>query len=509
MKILFINFNLGSTAGINNGLAVLSAVLKEKGHQVKLIFLCEELAYSFDIRRIRQDIMSFNPDVIGMSLIEPQFKYMVNVCHSLQDYYKGYVICGGPHTTMDPEGVLSVKGVDAVCVGEGEDALSEFIEALEMGKDYMYIRNLWFKSHDGKIIRNRLRTFKDLNKLPPDDKELFDLDKIIPLKGYQLEVLLGRGCPYQCTYCINWSYVKKYKDLCERPVNVKEYIRVKNSDIVIQEIKKTVAKHPKIKKIAFVDDDFLAYGHFIEDFIEKYTREIRLPFIINCNPATFNIFKIELLKEAGCDSVRFGVESGSDRIRKDILKRPISNRIIIDALRKNNELGLISSIYIMIGLPTETKDEIFETLKLCVLTMPDIIKTMTFYPFKNTPIYNLCADLNLIDYAKKNILDSYDTFTCLRFPEEHQLFLRKIQTAFNWYINIVLDNDTSQEYHKLVNEIEKMNEDEWSRFDFYAVDRDVSQKFAKKGSTHYAKHVNRSLAVRMPSKASIDFKIQK
>ena len=507
MKILFIHFNLGSTAGINNGLAALSAVLKEKGHQIKLIFLCEEMGYGFDIKRIKQDIMDFNPDVIGMSLIEPQFKYMVSVCHSLQDYYSGYVICGGPHTTMDPEGVLSVKGVDAVCVGEGEDALFEFIEALEMGKAYTRIRNLWFKSYDGEIIRNKLRTFKDLSKLPPDDKELFDLNKIIPLKGYQLEVLLGRGCPYHCTYCINWSYVEKYKAMCERPVNIKEYIRVKNSDNVIQEMKNIVIKYPKIKKIVFVDDDFLSYGHSIEDFIIKYTREIGLPFTINCNPSTFNVSRIELLKESGCDSVRFGVESGSDRIKKDILKRPIYNSIIIDTLRKNNELGLISSIYVMIGLPTETKNEVFETLKLCGVTMPDVIKTMTFYPFKSTPIYNLCVDLNLIDYIKKDALDSYDTFTCLKFSEEHQFFLRKMQIAFNWYINIFLDNDTSQEYRKLVNTIERMNEDEWNKFDFYAVDREISQKFIKKGSTHYAKYINRSLAVKIPSRASIDFKI--
>lgn len=500
MKILFINFNIGATAGINNGLAILSAVLKKKNNSVGLLFICEELDYGFDLSRIRKDIINFGPDIIGISLMEPQFKYMEELCEDLQSYYKGFVICGGPHPTMDPETVLSVKGIDAVCIGEGEDALLELVEALEEGKAYTRIKNFWFKLADGTIVKNRLRNFKNLDELPPDDKELFDLKKILPLKNYQLEMMFGRGCVYKCTYCINDPYVRQYNNLSDGTVNVKEYIRVKNPDAVITEIKDTIQRHPEIKKIAFIDDNLLMYTEFIKEFFQKYKEGIGLPFMCNSNPASLTANKAKLLKEAGCDDIRFGLESGSERIKKDIMKRPIANHNIVKAFNITRDMGLMTSSFNMIGLPTETKEEVFETLKLNAQIMPDSIKVMTFYPFKNTPIYDLCEELNLIDYDKKRKLDNYDTFTCLKFPGEYQLFLKKMQTAFNWYINLLLNNEASLEYGKLIKDIEKMSEDDWEKFDFYAVDEEFSRRKRKKNVPHYSKFINRSLAVKFPSK---------
>lgn len=500
MRILFINFNIGSTPGINNGLAVLSAVLKDKGHKVGLIFLCEELGYSFDLSRMKNEIINFKPEIIGISLMEPQFKYMIDFCNDLRNYYEGFVICGGPYPTMAPEDIFSIKGVDAVCIGEGEDAMLELVDAIEANKDYSDIRNLWFKLSDGTIFKNKLRSFKDLNELPPEDKELFDMDKILPIKNYQLEVMLGRGCAYQCSYCINWSYIKRYEELCESAISVKDYIRMKKVDTVISEIQDSISKHPQIKKIAFIDDNFLMYSYFLENFFKKYRNEIYLPFMCNVTPASYNASKAKILKESGCDDVRFGVESGSERVKREILKRPVSNSAVMDAFKINNDLGMMTSSFNMIGLPTETKEEVFETLKLNAAIMPETIKVMTFYPFKNTPIYDLCEKLNLIDYNKKYELDNYDTFTCLKFSREHQLFLKKIQTSFNWHINLFLNNEASLEYGKLIRDIEKKTEKEWDEYDFYAVDEELSQKLRRRGISHYSKFVNRSLAVKFPSK---------
>jgi radical SAM superfamily enzyme YgiQ (UPF0313 family) len=498
VRILFMDFNLNATPGINNGLAILSAVLKKNNHQIGLIFLCEELGYSFELSRIRQDILKAKPDVIGISLMETQLKYMVDFCNDLRTYYKGFMICGGPHPTMDPEGSLSIRGIDAVCVGEGDDALVELAAALEAGKDYKNISNLWFKLPNGLIIKNKLRPFKNLNELPAEDKELFNLDKILPIKNYQLETIRGRGCVYGCSYCINHSYLEKYLQLCEKAVTTKEYVRAKKMDTVLTEIKDTVRKHPQIQKIAFIDDDFLMYPD-LENFCTKYREEIDLPFICNVNPLSFNFSKGKLLREGGCEVIRLGVESGSERIKKEVMKRPISNKSISRTSNGAIELGLGTSFYNMIGLPTETKEDILKTLRLNAALRPDFVKLMTFYPFKNTPLYNLCIKLNLIDINKRDSLDNYDTYTCLRFSPMHQLFLKKIQTAFNWYINLFLDNAASPRYKALIKTIESMTEDELEKFDFLAVDEEVSRNVRKKGVLHYSKFLNRSLAVKFPS----------
>ncbi|MDR4508742.1 MAG: B12-binding domain-containing radical SAM protein [Candidatus Brocadiaceae bacterium] len=500
MHILFINFNIGSTVGINNGLAILSAVLKKRGHKVDLLFLSEELGYDFDLERIRQDIIRLNPDMIGISLMEPQFKYMEALCADLRSYCKGFVVCGGPYPTMDPETVLSVKAVDAVCVGEGEGALCELVEALEAGEDVTHIRNVWYKMPDGTIVKNKLRPLTDISVLPPEDKELFELDKLLPLKNFQLETMLGRGCVYKCSYCINDSYVALYNKYGVEPTDTKSLTRMKNVDTVLEEIQNVISKYPGVRKIAFIDDNFLMYPGFVEEFYRRYKEEIGLPFMCNINPMSFTRSKGIFLKDAGCDDIRFGIESGSERVKREIMKRPITNKSVMNAFHITNELGLMSSSFNMIGLPTETKEEVYETLKLNAAILPDTIKLMTFYPFKNTPIYDMCEKLNLIDYDKKRELDDYDTFTCLKFPENYQLLLKKIQTIFNWYINMFLENGASSEYRKLVEKSESMGIDEWRDYDVLLEDKAVSKKMKKRGILHYSKFLNRSLAVKFPSR---------
>ena len=499
MRILFINFNIGSTPGINNGLAILSAVLKERKHEVKLLFISDELDYGFDLKRIKQDILEFEPKLIGVSLMEPQFKYMLKFCGKIREYYKEFIICGGPFPTMDPETVLSVNAVNAVCVGEGEYALCELVDALQNNQNINDIRNLWVKTSDGAVVRNRLRPFVDIDKLPPDDKELFDLEKILPLKSFQLETMLGRGCIYKCSYCINDAYLFQYKKLGENSVTLKEYVRVKNIDTAINELKNSIANHAQIRKIAFIDDNFLFYGNFMSDFCEKYKKEIRLPFMCNANPLSFDLNKAKILKDAGCVDIRFGIESGSERVKREILRRPITNQRVINAFDINRKLGMLTSTFNMIGLPTETKEEMLETLKLNAFISPDTVKVMTFYPFKNTPIYSLCEKLNLINYKKKFNLDNYDTFTCLKFSVKHQLYLKKVQAVFNWYLNLFFNREAALRYSSLIKQVEGMTEKEWEEFDYCAVDKEISDKLRRKGVPHYSKFINRSLSIKYPS----------
>ena len=500
MKVLFINFNIGSTVGINNGIAAMSAVLKAKGHQVELIFLSESLGYEMNLNRLKKDINRIDPDIIGLSIMEPQFKYIVEFCEDIKTYYQGVLVVGGPHPTMDPETVLAVERVDAVCIGEGEEALCELVEAVKNGQDYTNIKNLWVKASDGSVKRNKLRPFIDLNRIPPEDKSLFDLTRILPLKNYQLETMASRGCAFKCAYCINGSFLDLYARLSDGDAKVKDYIRVKDVNTVLTEIKNVIRMHPKVRKIAFIDDNFSTNREFILEFCRRYKEEIKLPFVCNINPMSFNEDKGRLLKKAGCDDIRFGIESGSERVRKEIMRRVVTTRSVMNAFRITNELGLMSSSFNMIGLPTESKEEVFETFRLNAQLLPDTIKVMTFYPFKNTPLYDLCEELGLIDYTKKNELDDYDTYTCLKFSSQHQFFLRKIQSAFNWYINMFLNKEASSQYRKLVEMVEAMDEDEWDHFDYLTADKKVSQKLREKGVLHYSKFVNRSLAAKFPSR---------
>ncbi|MDO8524894.1 MAG: hypothetical protein Q7S07_00195 [Candidatus Omnitrophota bacterium] len=191
------------------------------------------------------------------------------------------------------------------------------------------------------------------------------------------------------------------------------------------------------------------------------------------------------------------------------MRRPVSNKSVNEAFRVTREIGLMTSSFNMIGLPTETRAEALSTLELNARILPDTVKVMTFYPFKNTPLYDMCEKLGLIDHSRKKALDNYDTVTCLKFTGEHRLFLKKLQAAFNWYINSFLGNDASPVYAAGVKKIEAMDEDRWAGFDFYSADEELSCDMRNKGVLHYSKFVNRSLAVKFPSKHSEEMLIKK
>ncbi len=461
---------------------------------------------NLDLERIKKDVLDYDPEIIGISALEMQMKYVKIVCESLSTYYKGKVICGGLGPTMSPKETLYFDGVDAVCVGEGDDALVQYATCVHAGPDWWDvndIKNIWTVDKSKKpyfINNNPLRPLKDLEWLPTEDKEISDLEKILPLKGYQLEHGRGRGCAHKCHYCLNHAYLEQYRCYGPYPngVTLKEYIRSKPVETTIEELETSIKNHTKIQKIAFTDDDLLLYKD-TTDFLKEYKEKINLPFICNIHPQSVSREKVLALRTAGCDTVRVGVESGSERIKQEMLNRHVSNETVAKALHLCKEVGLTVSIYIMIGLPTETIDEVCQTFDFIAGLNPNIVKVATFYPYTGTKLYDFCEKNDLIDFELKEKLDSFDTHTCLKFPKEHQLFLYKAQLVFNWYINIALNNDASIYYSDFLDIVERMSEDEFDRYNetlFLEDDTFADKYWTEKRIPHFAKFMNRSLAIR-------------
>lgn len=503
MRILFLYFNLNVTIGIPNGVSQLSAILKQVGHKVQLITLCEELGYPLDLWRLKSDILGYRPDVVAISALDMQMKYVKTVCDSMTTYYNGWVICGGMGPTMRPDETIMYNGVDAICIGEGDDAFVEWVNAIQNGGDYTSIKNIWVCGEirgEPLILQNRLRPLKNLSTLPPEDKEISDLNTILPLKGWQLEHGRGRGCVNKCAYCMNHAYLEAYRlyGVGGKCPSVKEYVRSKPIDITMTELLTSTHNHPKIEKIAFIDDDLLLYRDTVE-FLRMYKEKINLPFVCNIHPHSVTSGKAEALRIAGCDTVRLGIESGSERVKKEILNRTMSNESAEKAIKLCHDVGLTTSIYIMIGLPTETMDEVHQTLRFIAKLRPDIVKLCLFYPFTGTKLYELCEKLDIIDYEKREKLDSFDTYTCLKFTPEHQLFLRKAQVIFNWYVNMYLEqgNDFTKYYSTNIEVVDKMSEEEFLEYEkggFLIDDTLAGEVWASSGEYCYTKFVNRSLA---------------
>ena len=438
-KVLLVHFNIGSTVGLNNGLTSISAMLKREGHTVKLLLLEKKSQLVEDVwSQVINPILEFEPDYIGLSLVETQKSYAFHFLEVLIPYKHGYIIVGGPFPTMHPEEVLAWVGVNAVCIGEGEWPMTMLVNEGNPGPF-----NIWVKGEPMPLIDKP----QNLMLLPPEDKKLFPLEYVIAAKGNQLEASAGRGCAYSCSYCINRSYIEKYK--------LGPTVRMKNPTTVIEGEILPYVKDPryKIERIAFIDDDFLMYERWDKmlfySFLTEYKEKVHLPFNINTSPMTITRENLRAFKKFGGCGMRMGIES-NQRLRKEVLHRPILDDTIYRVFSWAAAEGVEMSTYNMIGLPTETQDDVMELLGINATLKPKYVKLMTFYPFQGTPLYEMLAKVSMIDMQKHAVLDNYETESCLMFPADQHLWLRKVQAIFPWMLNVLMHTQSMDEY-RMVN----------------------------------------------------------
>jgi anaerobic magnesium-protoporphyrin IX monomethyl ester cyclase len=235
LRILFIYPNLNAQIGFNYGIAFLSAVLKQRGHETALINLNEKLDLPLDPGRIRNEIEAFQPDLIGFSIVTNQYKGARDVARTIREHVGVPMVAGGVHVTMDPQAVLADGLFDYACVGEGEGALAELADALEKGEPTDNIPNIW-KCSGGEVVANPVRPFEDLADLPMKDYELFDFQKLIDAKDGWVGLMTSRGCIFRCSYCFNHRMVETYKRETGLSTSELRYTRHHPVDHVISEI---------------------------------------------------------------------------------------------------------------------------------------------------------------------------------------------------------------------------------------------------------------------------------
>ena len=192
----------GKVSGGNysEGLASISAVLKQGGHDVGLF----HLLYLHNEEDFKQQLKAKGEyDIIGFSIRTTAFPDAKQYIRWTREVYPDvFIICGGYHCTLAPDEVIAVPEVDSICIGDGEYAELELCDKMTAGEDYTGIESLWFKGEDGSVIKNPVRPlFADLDRLPIPDFDLFDYDNLESSKVNTAIVMMSRGCYFNCTYC--------------------------------------------------------------------------------------------------------------------------------------------------------------------------------------------------------------------------------------------------------------------------------------------------------------------
>ncbi len=182
MKILFIYPNAGSQVGFNYGIAHLSAVLKQAGHDVALWQLCDDIEPLPSEEQFADRLSQETADIIGFSVVTNQWPYAKKLASWAREVTDAPLVCGGIHTMAAAEEILQSGVFDYILRGEAEEAFAEFVEKLSKSQDLSEVKNLGFMRNKDMRL-NPLRPLPDLKKLPLKDYEIFDFQNIIDAKN--------------------------------------------------------------------------------------------------------------------------------------------------------------------------------------------------------------------------------------------------------------------------------------------------------------------------------------
>jgi len=241
---------------------------------------------------------------------------------------------------------------------------------------------------------------QDLDILPYPDKDLYY--DVMPYLNHGYTTMSGRGCPYRCTFCDNNTSMQLYKD--EVP-KTQKWARRHSPQYVVDEILWAKEKY-NIKHVRFNDEDFSFDRRWLKEFCPLYKEKVGIPYFAWVYPNTIDDEMATLLAESGCDAVEMGIQSGAQHLRKELLHRNTKDDQIALALRALKKAGIRATVDIIIGLPTETKDDLDATVRLLAETNPWHVYAFWLRYYPSTEILSIVKERKLLTEEQLHYLEN-------------------------------------------------------------------------------------------------------
>ena len=414
MRLLFVYDTIDNEP---HGVMWISSLLKQHGHETKMVVATEQ-----DPLEVAAE---WQPDMLGYSVYTGTQKIYLDLNRKLREVVPGALsVFGGPHPTFFPE-MIEQDGVDGVCVGEGEYATLELMDALEAGTDPSGILSWHWKTASGGIVRNPIRPLLDsgqLDELPFADRDLTYGSHGDSGRHMIRPFITGRGCPYNCSFCFNKAYSELYQGKGART-------RRRSVDDVLAEIAEVRDRYG-LSFVLFYDDTFILSRRWLEEFASKYPTAIGLPWWAQARAELVTDDRVALLKKAGCVSMSFGLETGNDELRTAVLNRDMSKEQIIQAGEVLRAHGIAFSTNNMVGLPGGGLAADLETLELNITTKPDYANCFIYQPYPKTRLGELAREQGLID-SFDDLSGSVTDDTPLRFADDEKRQIENLQKLFS------------------------------------------------------------------------------
>jgi radical SAM superfamily enzyme YgiQ (UPF0313 family) len=393
MSLSVVFVSLTASEPLAYGIISLAAAIRGQGHSVTL-------CYARQVTELFDDPSVQDADIIAMSVTTGLHRTYLEWVHALRVQFPAKcLVMGGPHPTYFPE-VIAQGPLDAVCVGEGEESFPEFLATWESGSADVpagFWRRLEHGS--GAIVQGEPRgPVRDLDALPTPAYDLFYDDprfRRLPLRIF----LATRGCPYRCSYCFNRTLNDRYRGL--GPL-----VRTQDPSRLMDDIER-VRDRWGLKLVWFLDANFIADRRWLERFAGAYRARIGLPFFCKLRPERATERIVDTLVNAGCTGVGIGLECGSERLRREVLCRPVKDADILAGCRRLKAAGLTVMAFNMLGLPRETVDDALRTLALNVACGIDHASATILQPYPATELSRWAIEQGLFKGDFENLGTSY------------------------------------------------------------------------------------------------------
>jgi len=328
-----------------------------------------------DYAGIEREIERKKPDIVGIQAMTFTLIDVILTTKIIKRVDKEIkTVLGGPHVNIYPDETISIPEIDYIVLGEGEVPFTELIQNIENTQKLKKIRGLVFKEGEKIVNTGSRELIDDLDTIPFPASHLTPYKKYYSLLAKRSPVttmMTSRGCPYKCLFC-------------DRPHLGKRF-RARSAGNVVDEMEECVDMG--IKEFFLYDDTFTINKQRVLDICnEIMNRDLGIGWDIRARVDNVNKELLEKLKEAGCERIHYGVESGNPEILQ-VLRKGITIEQAREAFKMTKEVGIRTLAYFMIGSPREAKSQILETIEFAKKLDPNFAHFSITTPFPATPLY--------------------------------------------------------------------------------------------------------------------------
>lgn len=385
-----------------------------------------------DLQSILDD---FVPDLIAVTVMTCDYQFLSSFWPNLKIPSSTKTIIGGIHAMFGTDEIIKDGFFDIVCTGQGEGVFEELLTRMDTDQPTDHIDGTCFVNRPtGEFRHNkprRLLSGADLWKFPVD-YEIFDHRYYVqPFDGRSVNLFLlevGRGCPYNCSYCSAPLIRDKFKGLGK-------YFTTRPIDSIFDTIKQVESIHP-VDIYNITHENFLMQERgWVEEFVKRWATDVKKSFFIQTRVETITEDNLTLLKSSGAPIIQIGIgiESGSERILK-LCNKSMDSQRIVDAYDLMRRFGIRTNAFFMVGFPTETREDIFDTIRLCKRANADINVISTFQPFPGLPLTKLAIEKGFI--TGKEQIPAYAGGSIMKGSSMSSESLEKLRNAFLLYAKL-------------------------------------------------------------------------